>query len=146
MMKTSPFRIIGLSALLSTGGFFGHVPDAHAGDVSNAQLACFVDTYAYDQLSTGYCASAWTPNTANNPTTAYFEVVGLPAGSYTYTWTDLSTGQTNVCPSANKVCTRSIRIIAARDGVKDMQVTVHDNATGATKTISATAEFIDAYH
>jgi hypothetical protein len=145
-MTSSRLNLLAASALLLTAGVFGHAPEAHAGDVTNAQLACFVDTYAYDQLTTGYCASAWTPNTANNPTTAYFEVVGLPAGSYTYTWTDVTTGQTNVCPSTNKVCTRSIRIVAGRDGVKDMRVTVRDNATGATRTVTATAEFIDAYH
>lgn len=134
------------ASTLIAAGLLTNAGAAHAGDVSNAQLACYVDTYAYDQLSVDYCASAWTPSTANNPTTAYFEVVGLPAGSYSYTWKDLKTGQTGICSSANKWCTRSIRIIAARDGTAEVQVTVRDNQTGATKTVSALAEFLDAWH
>jgi hypothetical protein len=137
---------IAASALLAVGSLLGYAGHAHAGDVSNAQLGCYVDTYAYDQTTTDYCASAWTPNTANNPTVAVFQVVGLPAGSYTYTWTDLKTGQTGVCSSGTNYCTRPIRIVAARDGTASMQVTVLDTQTGASKTVSAEAEFIDAYH
>lgn len=136
---------LAVSSLIALG-LMAHAGTAQAGDVSNARLACYVDTYAYDQLSADYCASAWTPSTANNPTVAYFEVIGLPAGSYSYTWKDLKTGQTGVCSSTNKWCTRSIRIIAARDGTAEVQVIVRDNQTGATKTVSALAEFLDAWH
>jgi hypothetical protein len=134
------------SALLLASGLLGHIAPVHAGDVSNAQLGCYVDTYAYDQLTTSNCASAWTPSTANNPTIAFFQVVGLPAGSYSYTWKDLKTGATGVCSSGNATCTRTIRIIGAADGTASMSVVVRDTQTGATKTVSAYAEFIDAYH
>ena len=135
-----------VSILLLATGFSGYVAPAYAGDVSNAKLGCYVDTYAYDQLTTDYCASAWTPNTANNPTIASFEVVGLAAGSYSYAWTDLKTGRTGVCASSNRTCTRSIRIIGGADGTASMSVVITDTQTGATKTVSAYAEFIDAYH
>ncbi|MGN6151072.1 MAG: hypothetical protein ACTHOH_03555, partial [Lysobacteraceae bacterium] len=56
-------------------------PAAHAGDVSGAQLSCYVDTYAYDYGQIGECYGGWTPSTANNPSVAVFEVVGLAPGS-----------------------------------------------------------------
>ncbi len=145
-MFSKPIYSIAASALLLTGGFFGHSEVAHAGDVTNAQLGCYVDTYAYDQLTANNCLSAWTPNTANNPTVAVFQVLGLPAGSYSYTWTDLKTGQSGVCSSTSTTCTRSIRIVGAADGNASMRVLVRDNQTGATKTVNAYAIFVDAYH
>lgn len=143
-MKTN--ATFAASILLLATGLVGHVAPAHAGDVSNAQLGCYVDTYAYDQLTTNNCASVWTPNTANNPTVAFFQVVGLPAGSYSYTWKDLKTGATGVCSSSSTTCTRSIRIIGAADGTASMSVVVLDMQTGAAKTVSAYATFIDGYH
>lgn len=134
--------LLSLSAMILAGLFAGHAAPAHAGDLSNAQLACYVDTYAYDQTAVEYCVSAWTPSTATNPSTAYFEVVGLPAGSYTYAWTNLDTGQAGVCSSGNVWCTRSIRV----NRTASMSVTITDTATGATKTVMATAEFIDGWN
>ena len=133
---------VAASALLLVGGVFGHTEVAHAGNVSNAQLSCYVDTYAYDYPDIGECYGVWTPGTASNPSQAVFQVVGLTAGSYTFYWTDLNTGQVGVCASSNISCLRSIRVGFS----KSMRVTVVDNQTGASKTVAATAYFEDGWN
>lgn len=134
------------AAMLAAAGLTGHAAPARAGDVSNVRLACYVDTYAYDQLSNDSCFSVWKPSTASNPTVAYFKVTGVPAGNYTYTWKNVATGATGICAGTADYCTRAIRIVGASDGVVTLQVTVRDNATGATKSAAATATYIDGYH
>ena len=121
---------------------FGTSPEVHAGDVSNAQLSCYVDTYAYDYGSIGECYSFWTPWTATNPSQAVFEVVGLTPGSYTFYWTDLSTGQVGVCATGDDTCLRSIRVGRS----KSVRVTIIDNPTGASKTVAATAYYEDGWN
>lgn len=133
---------VATSALLLVGGVFGHTEVAHAGNVSNAQLSCYVDTYAYDYPEIGECYGVWTPSTASNPSQAVFQVVGLTAGSYTFYWTDLSTGQVGVCASSSISCLRSIRVGRS----KSLRVTVIDNQTGASKTVVATAYFDDGWN
>ncbi len=115
---------------------------AQAGNVSGAELSCMVDTFAFDYASIGECTSGWTPSTATNPSQAIFEVVGLTAGSYTFYWTDMTTGQVGVCATTSSTCFRSIRVNRS----KTMRVTVIDNATGASKTVFATAYFEDAWN
>ena len=131
---------IAATALLGSA-MFAAAP-AHAGNVSGAQLSCYVDTYAYDIPEIGACYGVWTPSTATNPSLAVFHVEGLTAGSYTFYWTDLNTGKVGVCPSADISCLRSIRVNQS----KTMRVTVVDNATGASKTVQATAYFDDGWN
>lgn len=133
---------IAASALLLASGLFGHVAPVHAGDVSNAQLGCYIDTYAFDYPTYEYCAGYWTPYSADNPTTAVFEVDGLPPGNYSFIWTDLGTGQTGVCYSAFSSCFRSIRLNRS----VTLSVIVTDTQTGASKTLIAAATFWDAYN
>ena len=130
------------SALLLATGLFGHVAPAHAGDVSNAQLGCYIDTYAYDYPTMGGCDGFWTPSTASNPTKAVFGIVGLTPGSYTFYWTDLGTGQVGVCATNSSQCLRTIRVGQS----KSVRVTVVDNQTGASKTIAASAYYEDGYN
>lgn len=131
---------LGLVVVLSLGGLMGfYAPEAKAGDVSNASLACYVDTTAYDQLTSDYCASGWTPNQPN-PTIAHFQVLGLAAGSYTYTWSNSG------CGSTASWCNRSIKKDTSGGQPITITVTVRDNATGASKTVSATAEYVDAWN
>lgn len=141
-MTFKRIHTIAASALLLAGGVFGHAEVAHAGNVSNAQLGCYVDTYAYDYPQIGECYGVWTPGTASNPSQAVFEVVGLTAGSYTFYWTDLSTGQVGVCATNSISCLRSIRVGRS----KSLRVTVIDNQTGASKTVAATAFFEDGWN
>lgn len=130
---------LGFAVVLSLGCLVGsYAPEAHAGDVSNASLACYVDTTAYDQLTSGYCASGWTPSQPN-PTIAHFEVVGLAPGSYTFTWSN------SQCSSTSSWCNRSIKKDTSGGVPVTMTVTIRDNATGATKTVSATAEYVDVW-
>ncbi|MCC7248516.1 MAG: hypothetical protein IT473_07830 [Lysobacter sp.] len=131
-----------LSAVVLGVVALGQSAPAQAGNVSNAELSCYVDTYAFDYPSNGECVGVWTPGTATNPSKAVFQVVGLTAGSYTYYWTDMSTGQVGVCGTSSISCLRSIRV----NQFKTVRVTVIDNATGASKTVSATAEFIDGWN
>lgn len=114
---------------------------AQAGDVSNATLGCFVDTYAYDTLSEGMCMSWWTPWGADNPSVVHLEVGGLPAGSYSFVWRDTDTGQT-VCAGSTTTCGRAISV----SSTVRTTVYVQDVQTGATKQLSADATFFDGYH
>lgn len=140
MKRNSVFSLIA-SACVGLAAFAGAAP-AHAGNVANAQLGCYVDTYAFDYPTIGECNSAWTPGTASNPSTAVFEVTGLPAGSYTFYWTDLTTGQSGVCATNSKSCFRSIRVGQS----KTVRVIVIDNQTGASKTVVATAFYEDGWN
>ena len=126
-------------ALVLCGSMLGtYAPAAKAGDVSNASLACYVDTSAFDQLTSGYCASGWTP-AQPNPTVAHFEVIGLAPGNYTFTWSSAQCG--NVA-----WCNQSIRKDTSPGGQPvTLTVTIYDNGTGASKTVSATAEYVDIW-
>ncbi|MCC7248514.1 MAG: hypothetical protein IT473_07820 [Lysobacter sp.] len=139
-MNTKSFSA--LSAAVLGVALLAPSAPAQAGNVSNAELSCFVDTYAYDYGTIGECWGGWTPSTASNPSNAVFEVVGLTAGSYTYYWTDVTTGQVGVCATGASFCFRSIRVGRS----KTVRVTVIDNATGASKTMTATAYYEDAWH
>jgi hypothetical protein len=131
-----------LSAIVLGTALLGQSAPVQAGDVSAAELNCLVDTYAYDYPSVGECYGGWTPSTATNPTQAVFQVIGLPAGSYTYYWTDMTTGQVGVCATTSSTCFRSIRVGRS----KTVRATVIDNATGASKTVFATAYYEDAWN
>lgn len=114
---------------------------AQAGNVSNATLSCFVDTYAYDELRQGGCMSWWTPWSADNPSVVYLEVGGLTAGSYSFVWRDTDTGQA-VCQGSTTSCTRSISV----SSTVRTTVYVQDVQTGAIKQLGATARFFDGYN
>ncbi len=126
--------------VLGVIGMLSMPAPAYAGDVSQAQLGCYVDTYAYDQLELDACYGGWTPYTANNPSIAVFEVVGLPAGSYAFNWIDRDTGQTVCVGSAQ--CARSIGL---NQSVR-LTVFVWDTQTGALKKMSADAMYLDAWN
>ncbi len=131
---------IGMAAALLIGStVLSYAPVAQAGDVSNASLACYVDTTAFDQLESDYCASGWRPGQPN-PTIAHFQVVGLAPGSYTYAWSS------SQCSSAYYWCNQSIRKDTSGGQPVTLSVTVQDTATGASKTVSATAEYVDVWN
>ena len=130
---------MGIAAVLLIGAaVVSYAPQARAGDVSNASLSCYVDTTDYDQLTSGYCASGWRPGQPN-PTIAHFQVVGLAPGSYTFSWSNPQ------CSSASSWCNQSIRKDTSGGQPVTMTVTIHDNATGASTTVSATAEYVDVW-
>ena len=135
---------IAASALLLASGLFGHVAPVHAGDVSNAQLTCFVDTYAFDYPRAGSCSAGWTPGSASNPSVAVFEVSGLAPGSYSFAWTDLETGS-NVCDNSS-VCFIQIATETYGDGYAALALTVTDNASGTQNTVVADASYMDAWN
>ena len=131
-MKSTFLSAVLLAVVAAPAAF--HATPAQAGSLDNAALACYVDTYAYDQLVNDYCESVWTPAHGNRNSVAHFEVTGLAAGSYSYSWTPSSCGSSAQC---------NIAIFA--EGTRSATVTVHDNGTGDTKTVSATAEYIDGW-
>lgn len=131
------------SALLLAAGLFGHSETAQAGNVSNAELTCYVDTYAFDYPSVGYCGSVWTPGSATNPSVAVFEVTGLPPGYYAYSWTNLEGGGNN-CGNSNS-CLVPIATETYGDGYAAMAVTVTDLQTGVQKTVYAEATYMDGW-
>ena len=135
-MKTENIANIAAAIIISSSALFV-TPTALAGDVVNASLACYVDTKAFDQLTADYCASGWKPG-ENNPTIAYFEVMGLPAGNYSYAW--------NSSCGTGGFCNKSIRKDTSGGVPINLSVTVRDNDSGAVKTVSATAEYIDVYN
>lgn len=132
------------SSLLLAGGFLVPAGTAQAGNVANAELTCYVDTYAFDYPSVGTCGSAWTPGTASNPTLAVFEVTGLPAGSYAYSWVNLEGGGNN-CGN-NSVCLVPIATETRGDGYAAMAVTITDLQTSAQKTVYADASYVDGWN
>ncbi|WP_157062655.1 hypothetical protein [Pseudoxanthomonas dokdonensis] len=127
---------VGMAAVVCAAGSLLYVPEVSAGDVSNASLACYVDTRAYDQLTSDYCASGWRPGDPN-PTTAHFEVIGLTPGSYSFTW--------NSSCGTGAWCNKSITKDTSKGVPVTLSVLIRDNATGRTKTVSATAEYIDMW-
>jgi hypothetical protein len=129
---------IAIAASLAFGSML-YMPTAQAGDVTNASLACYVETTAYDQLTSGYCAAGWTPGEPH-PTIAHFEVLGLPAGNYTFTWSS------SQCSAAANWCNRPIRRDTSLGRPVTLTVTIRDTATGASKTVSATAEYFDVWN
>lgn len=142
--------VTALTLLLGISGMAAHSTPTHAaGGLENAALACFVDTYAYDQLVNGSCASGWKPWTAHNPTTAVFETTGYtkdPA-RYSYAWSG-SRWRGEVDPPFTVPCgnSASCNISIAVGETLSVSATITDNQTGGVKTVSATAEFVDAYH
>ncbi len=141
-MSLHRFSTFASSVLLLVAAASAPVGTARAGDVSNAQLGCYVDTYAFDYPTDGECYGFWTPYSATNPSTAVFEVSGLTPGSYTFYWTDLNTGQSGVCGTGDPWCFRTIYV----NGSKTLQVTVVDNQTNASKTMVATAYYLDGWN
>lgn len=133
----------GFAAALSLSG----LAPARAGDLSGAQLECYVDTIAFDVPQAGWCQSVWTPGIASNPSGAYFNVTGLPAGNYSYVWTDLETGRApSGCGNSPGWCGVPIATETRGDGEARMRVVVTDLATGAQRTLDATAYFWDGYN
>lgn len=131
-------------AVLSAGSAVA-APAAQAG-VTDAALTCYIDTYALDVPTTGRCSAIWRPGAANNPTIAWFGVSGLPSGSYRYVWTDLETGLAPNPACANgPACNQPIATDVSGDGLAYLSVKITDNATGASKTVSARAKYLDGW-
>lgn len=139
--KAKVFSLVpGIAAALLAAASLLPAAPAHAGDLSGAALGCYIDTYAWDVPAPGYCSTGWTPwNGAGNPGQAYFEVSGLTAGNYSYTWTNLSTGLPLGCTS--NACSGTVGLNQSIA----YAVQIRDNDTGATTTVTAYAEFYDAW-
>lgn len=119
---------------------------ARAGDMSNAVLTCYVDTFALDVPEAFTCFSTWKPGRALNPTGAYFQVAGLGAGNYSYAWLDV---ETNLVPAGcgdQSTCRKSISTETRNDGEATLRVTITDLDTGATRNAQATAFYNDGYN
>lgn len=140
-MNRNTLSILSATALLGLASL-GVAAPARAGDVSNAQLGCYVDTNAWDYSTVGECYGFWTPWSASNPSVAVYEVSGLPAGNYSFYWTDLGPGQIGTCPTTDAACIRPIRVGFSRS----MRLIVVDNQTGASKTLFSTAYYEDGWN
>ena len=135
------------AALLIGFGSIAPPQAVYAGNVTNASLACLVETNALEQYRSPTCRSYYRgPGYGTDPTIASFKVQGLTAGSYSFTWVDLETGQAPNCSSSQATCTVPIGTDVYGDGYAELAVTIRDLSTGATKTVSARAFYIDAYH
>ncbi len=143
-MMIKKFNTFAATGLLLASGLFGHAEPAHAGNVYTAQLGCYVDTYAFDYSQIGSCGAAWTPGGASNPTVAVFEAVGLPAGNYSYVWTNLETGANAGC--SGPTCIVPIATETQGDGYAALAVTITDLSNGAQNTIGADASYVDGWN
>lgn len=141
-MKSNALSIA--ATLLLAAGIAGHTAPAHAGDLTNGVLNCYVDTNALEVPKPTNCRSSWTPWTASDPTIAVFEVAGLTAGSYSYVWIDLETGGSPGCSGSQ--CVVPIATDVSGDGLRHLSVTITDLGTGLQKTVTARARYFDAYH
>ncbi|SDD70081.1 hypothetical protein [Aquimonas voraii] len=128
-------RSIALTVLAGSAASFMLFSPAHAASLDQAQVGCYVDTYAFDTLTADYCVSAWTPSSAQLRSVAYFEVIGLPAGNYSYSW-NFACGNSRSC---------STSITARPEQIKTAVVTVTNVATGEQRTLSATAEYLNGW-
>lgn len=142
-MKTNAmFRTLfpTLAAAMLAGATLLPAAPAHAGDLSNATLGCYIDTSAWDVTTPYYCETGWTPyNGAGIPGSAFFEVSGLPAGNYSFTWTNLNTGLGGQC--GGTTCGLSIGLHQS----VTFSVLIRDNDTGATTTVVAQAYYYDGW-
>lgn len=127
-------RLSGVVSLSLFAALLAEPKPAHAGDLSGAALWCYVDTNAWDVLRKDFCASGWTP-WEPNPTVSVFEVQGQTPGNYTYTWSHPSCGNFYQC---------SVGI--ALHGTVNLSVQIRDNQTGATKTVTASAQYFDGWN
>jgi hypothetical protein len=131
-----------LGAFLSVFAL-SHSQPARAGDMSNAVVTCYVDTYDLDIPQPLYCESVWIPNRGTNPSTAYFEVTGLQAGRYGFVWRNLENNQVMAACANLNYCYISIKTETRGDGEATLGVTITDLDTGATKDAQATALYWD---
>jgi len=129
------------AAMFAAALFAAPAQEARAGDVSDAQLACYVDTYAFDTPRVAMCWSFWTPSTADNPSVAVYEVQGLAPGNYRFSWRNPLTGEGVICPD---VTSCQLPILVGES--KRLQVTITDMDTGASKTVVARATYYDGWY
>ncbi len=126
---------LALAAAIGLAALGAPVQQAQA-SLANAALQCIVDTYAYDEPGIGQCHSFWTPWSASNPTTAFFNVVGLPAGgNYQYFWSLSGCGD-------SPTCSVSIWVESSITAT----VTILDHSTSTFKQVSATAYYWDGFN
>jgi hypothetical protein len=128
-------RSIALSLLAGVAATCLVTAPANAGSLDQAQVGCYVDTYAFDELTADFCIAAWTPGSADLHTVAYFQVVGLPPGTYSYSW-NFACGNWGSCTTD---------ITARPEQTKTAVVTVTNVATGEQRTLSASAEYINGW-
>lgn len=142
-MQTSKTWVLG--AALSLLAVDAATQPARAGDVSNAAVTCFVDTYAFDVPEVGSCSSIWRPGSANNPSTALFQVTGVGAGNYAYAWRDLENNTVPAGCGNAPYCEKLIYTDVYGDGQATLQVTITDLDTGAVRQVQATAFYYDGF-
>ena len=142
-MRTNKMWAVGalISALT-----VGHSAPALAGDMSNAVVTCYVDTFAVDVPEAFTCFSTWKPGKATNPTSAYFQVVGLGQGNYSYAWLDVETNTVPANCGNQSLCRKSIATETRNDGEATLRVTITDLDTGESKSAQATAFYNDGYN
>ena len=137
MKIASSFLVNALLTIVGAVLLFQIAPSqASAGSLDNAALACYVDTFAYDQLVSDYCWSPWTPSTGNRSTTAHFEITGLPPGNYSYRWSRKTCG-------AGTECSVSIRV---NQTIYDVAVKIQNLNSGETTSVFAVAEYPDGWN
>ncbi|MFK3647998.1 hypothetical protein ACI2IY_06105 [Lysobacter enzymogenes] len=135
--------MIGLSAV-ALAVAMGYAEPARAGDLSNAGMECYVDTFRFDIATADSCTSLWVPNGAHDPSVAVFSVTGLPAGNYSYVWRNLETNAI-VASCIYSACAVPIATDRLGDGIAILQATITDLDTGATRQVQATAYYLDGY-
>ena len=143
-MQANKMWALGMGVLISLFALT-HSQPARAGDLSNAVVTCFVDTYALDVPEAFSCRSVWTPGTATNPSTALFQVAGVGAGNYSYAWRDMETNTVPAGCGNQDYCEKSISTETMGDGEATLRVTITDLSTGATKSVQATAFYYDGH-
>lgn len=91
---------------------------------STPRMKCFVDTFAFDLFSFGFCANNGTPRT----TTAVFRI-DSPPSNFTILWSD------SRCDSSRDTCFLPIRHFQQIN----LSATVLNNANNTFSTTSASA-------
>lgn len=131
LMKTLTAGAVIAASLLGAA-----TPSALA-DTSSLHLGCFVDSPALDVVTSGSCAARH----AASQYTVYFEVLGRSGTGYTFNWRSagLQITPTAGCTSSSPICMATVH--PGGDTTLTTSVVVTEIATGASKTVTAHADF-----
>jgi hypothetical protein len=136
MMKRLTKKRLAAVAVISASLLGAAAPSAIA-DTSTLRLGCFVDSSALDSVTADRCAASEVASQY----TVVFEVMGLSGSGYSFDWgtSGFTIAPFGGCTSSFFSC--SVIVRARGHTTRTMSVVVTELATGASKRVTATAEF-----
>jgi hypothetical protein len=135
MMKRLTKNGMAGGAVILTALFAIATPTATA-DTSALRLGCFVDSPNLDTVKEDHCVASHPASSYK----VYFEVRNRSAGGYSYQWRKTGLPVSGGCTASSHSC--SLVVVKPKgESTLTMWVVVTELATGASKTVTADAEF-----